>query len=95
MINEDTHQKFRYPWMFPTLPQANLVAEQIRNTMCFVFGQTYEGFCPEAQPNLADNHATVSLSVDCESELEDVDEALAALAVLASENAKSDGLNKD
>lgn len=42
-IRKATDQKFRYPWSFPFLPYADLVAQQMRNTMCFVYGQTFPG----------------------------------------------------
>lgn len=39
--------------------------------MCFVFGQTYKGFCPESQPHLSDSELAVLSRSDDESELED------------------------
>lgn len=41
-----THQKFFYPWAFPDIPRASSVAQRMRSTISFVFGQTYKGFFP-------------------------------------------------
>ncbi len=67
---EGTDQKFYYPWRFPTLPQANFVAARMRNTMCFLFGLTYEGFCPKTQLCLSDSEAAVFSSSDDGSDAE-------------------------
>ena len=83
-----THQKFYYPWRFPTLPEANFVAARMRNTMCFLFGQMYEGFCPKTQPCLSDSEAAVLSSTDDGSDSEGgtLFEAIARME-LALENA--------
>lgn len=41
-----THQRFFYPWAFPDIPRASSVAQRMRSTISFVFGQTYKGFFP-------------------------------------------------
>lgn len=92
-----THQKFYYPWRFPNLPQANTVAEQMRNSISFVFGQTYKGFCPETQPYLSDSEATTSSSTQGGSDSEDdhpLNNAYGLLRAAISERAKTDDRRK-
>lgn len=52
-----TDQKFDYPWAFPNIPPDALesVAERMRETISFIFGQTYEGFCPETKPHVSES----------------------------------------
>lgn len=59
-----TYQKFYYPWAFPNLPHASAVLEQMRNSISFVFGQTYKGFFPDTNPYLSDSEATASSGED-------------------------------
>lgn len=62
-IVKGTHQRFYYPWAFPkNIPQTSSVAEQMRNAISFIFGQTYKGFCPETKPYLSDSEATTTSS---------------------------------
>lgn len=92
-----THQKFYYPWRFPNLPQANAVAEEMRNSISFVFGQTYEGFCPETQSYLSDSEATTSSSTKGGSDSEDdhpLNDAYGLLRAAISERAKTDNRKK-
>lgn len=51
-------RKFQYPWAFPDIPHASSVAEQMRNTLSFVFGRTYDGFRPENKRYLSDSETT-------------------------------------
>lgn len=53
-----TDQKFDYPWVFPNIPHNALesVAERMRETISFTFGQTYEGFHPETKPDLSESN---------------------------------------
>lgn len=67
-----TDQKFDYPWAFPNIPPDALesVAERMRETISFIFGQTYDGFCHETNPNLFesddddDHYSSSSESLD-------------------------------
>lgn len=59
-----THQKFYYPWAFPDIPRASSVAERMRSTISFVFGQTYKGFFPDTKAYLSDSGATESSGDD-------------------------------
>lgn len=94
-----THQKFYYPWAFPNLPHASAVAEQMRNSISFVFGQTYKGFYPETNPYLSDSEATASSGDDErreETNCYPIEDAINGLLKLAgtSENTNSDGRKK-
>ena len=98
-----THQKFYYPWAFPkNLPHASSVAERMKNTISFVFGQTYKGFCPETKLYLSDSEAA-SLSSGSDDEkrrdVEDcypLEEAMAGMLEIQflSENTDSDDRRK-
>lgn len=94
-----THQKFYYPWAFPNLPHASAVAEQMRNSISFVFGQTYKGFYPETNLYLSDSEATASSGDDERREEMNcypIEDAINGLLKLAgtSENTNSDGRKK-
>lgn len=94
-----THQKFYYPWAFPKLPHASAVAEQMRNNISFVFGQTYKGFYPDTKPYLSDSEATASSGNDKKIEERNcypIEDAINGLLKLtgASENTDSDGRKK-
>lgn len=94
-----THQKFYYPWAFPNLPHASSVAERMRNTISFVFGQTYKGFYPETKEFLSDSESTMSSGNEDRREVEGCytwDQAMSGLldAPSASENTDSDSRRK-
>lgn len=74
----------------------------MRNTISFVFGQTYKGFCPETKPYLSDSEAA-SLSSGSDDEkrrdVEDcypLEEAMAGMLEIQflSENTDSDDRRK-
>lgn len=57
---KDNPGTFYYPWAFPDIPNASSVAEQMRNTVSFFFGQTYKGFRPENKRYLSDSESTLA-----------------------------------
>lgn len=84
------------------LPHASSVAERMKNTISFVFGQTYKGFCPETKLYLSDSEAA-SLSSGSDDEkrrdVEDcypLEEAMAGMLEIQflSENTDSDDRRK-
>lgn len=56
-----TDKRFDYPWVFPNIPHDALesVAERMRETISFIFGQRYQGFYLETESDLSEsNHDT-------------------------------------
>lgn len=52
-----TEQRFDYPWAFPNISHDALesVAERMRGTISFIFGQIYDGFYPETEPDFSES----------------------------------------
>lgn len=91
-----THQKFYYPWAFPDIPRASSVAERMRSTISFDFGQTYKGVFPETKAYLCDSEANRSSGDDEKSEVKNghsLDEAITAMLEVQGigENTDMDG----